>query len=373
VDAVGLVTKMGYLFLFDRKTGVPIFPIKEVNVNTESTMPGEKPWPTQPIPTKPEPFSRQGFKPEYFSNYSTEANNFIKDQIKLKGYNTGIYEPPSLQGSLILPTAHGGANWGGASVNLKTNIMFVNATDVPWFLALTENKNLKKNNALSGESLYKLYCGNCHGIDKKGVGIGPNISQKVKIYSVEKLQNIIKKGIEPMPSFKNLPNEQVNSIIAYLKGKKAEGSKLENITDYEGEPYGFSGYDFFYDQNKIPAVKPPLGTITAIDLNAGKLLWQVPLGENKKLLEMGIKNSGDFNRGGGIATAGNLIFIGATSDRKFRAFDQRNGKILWEYQLPGMASSIPSTFAINGMQYVTVAVSPEESTSFKGGYITFGL
>lgn len=373
IDAVGLVTKMGYLFMFERKTGKPIWPIKEVPVSTYSTMPGEKPWPTQPIPTKPEPFARQGYKPEYFSNYNLENNEYIKKQIAEKGYSTGIYEPPSLQGSLVLPSANGGANWGGASFNPKTGILFVNSNDIPWFLGLTENKNLKLNNHLPGESLYKLYCANCHGVDKKGLGMAPNISQKVKIYSVEKLQNIIKKGIEPMPSFKNLPNEQVNSIIAYLKGKVTTGSALPEKTDEEGEPYGFAGYDFFNDKNGIPAVKPPLGTLNAINLNSGKILWQVPLGENQKLAKMGIKNSGDFNRGGGIATAGGLIFIGATADKMFRAFDQKTGKILWKTQLPGMASSIPSTFAINGKQYVTVAVSPEESTKFKGGYITFGL
>ncbi len=373
IEAVGLVTKMGYTFLFNRRTGKPLFTIKEVPVSTKSSMPGEKPWPTQPIPTKPQPFARQGFKPEYFANYSPETEQFIKNEIKKNNYSTGVYEPPSLLGSLIVPSANGGANWGGASINPKTGVMFVNSNDLPWFLALTENKNLKKNNQFSGEKLYKIYCSSCHGTDKKGGALAPNISNKVKIYSNEKIKNIIIKGINPMPSFKNLPEQQINSIVAFLKETEMNfESTAKKYEDFE-EPYGFSGYNFFNDQNGIPAIKPPIGTLNAIDLNKGEIVWQVPLGENKNLAEMGIKNSGDFTRGGGIATAGGLILIGTTADRKFRAFDQKTGKTLWEKELPGTTTSIPSTYAINGKQFIVVAVSPEEITGFKGGYITFGL
>ena len=128
---------------------------------------------------------------------------------------------------------------------------------------------------------------------------------------------------------------------------------------------------FYLDANDDPAIKPPFGTMSAINLNTGEIVWQVPLGDYVKFKKKGIENTGSFNRGGGIATAGGLIFIGATEDEKFRAFDQRTGKIIWEYQLPGMASSIPSTYAINGKQYVVVAVSGNDK--FKGGYLAFAL
>jgi quinoprotein glucose dehydrogenase len=373
IDAVGIVTKMAYLYLFNRETGEPLFPIEEVPVDTISTMPGEKPWPTQPIPTKPAPFARQGFKPEYYSNATPTSTQYIKDEIKKHGYKTGIYEPPSVSGSLLVPTAHGGGNWGGASVNMKTNVLFVNSNDLPWYFALVENKGLVKNNNLPGATLFKMYCSGCHGIDKKGSVIAPDISEKVKVYPATKIENILMKGVGPMPSFKQLPAQQINNIISFLKGEATSDIHAAEKNMTSEEPYSFAGYDLYKDTSGIFAIKPPFGTLTAIDLNKGENLWQVPLGENDKLLKLGVKNSGDFNRGGGIATAGGLIFIGTTGDKKLRAFDQSNGKVLWEYVLPGVATSIPSTYSVKGKQYVTVAVSPDNGNKYKGGYVTFGL
>jgi quinoprotein glucose dehydrogenase len=176
-----------------------------------------------------------------------------------------------------------------------------------------------------------------------------------------------------MPSFKHLPEVQTNSIVSYLKGTDFSQMPKKNLKADENELYTFSGYDFFNDENGIPLIKPPYGTLTAIDLNSGEHLWQVPLGEDGRLKKLGISNSGTYNRGGCIATAGGIVFIGATMDRKFRAFDQSTGKILWEKELPGLATAIPATYEVNGKQLITIAVSPNSSTGYKGGYITFGI
>ncbi|MEJ1237238.1 PQQ-binding-like beta-propeller repeat protein [Chryseolinea sp. T2] len=368
VDAVALVTKMGYLFLFDRETGKSLFEVNEVPVDTVSRMPGEKPWPTQPLPANP-PFARQGYREELFGR----SSQWIKDEITKNKYKTGIYEPPSIDGSIILPTAHGGSNWGGAAVNPATNLLFVNATDMPWILKLTDLKQIRAANQRNPEVLFRTYCSSCHGMDKKGSGVGPDLTTRVQKYRNAQIASILEKGAPPMPSFKFLSKEQIAAIIAYVKDTVATQSFETAAIPENNEPYGFNGYNFYLDPEGHPAIAPPYGTLTSIDLNTGDIVWQVPLGEDPRLKKLGISNSGMFNRGGCIATAGGLIFIASTGDNMFRAFDQNTGKILWEQKLPGMASSIPSTYAIGDRQYVVLSVNAEPDNNFKGGYIAFAL
>ena len=368
IDAVALVTKMGFLFLFNRETGESLYGINEVAVDTVSTMPGEKPWPTQPIPVNP-PFARQGYQEKFFGRSSA----WIKEEITKNKYKTGIYQPPSMEGSIILPTMHGGANWGGASVNPETNRLFVNSTDMPLIFKLIDLKKIRAANQLNPEILFRSYCSNCHGADKKGGAIGPNLTSRVKNYNNERIAGIIQKGASPMPSFGFLSREQIAAIVAYVKDTVAQQSFETADIPQNNEPYGFNGYSFYLDPEGDPAIAPPFGTMSSIDLNTGDIVWQVPLGEDPKFKKMGIANSGMFNRGGGIATAGGLIFIGATGDNMLRAFDQNTGKVVWEYQLPGMASSIPSTYAVGNKQYVVVSVNGEQKNNFKGGYISFAL
>ncbi|KIC93708.1 PQQ-binding-like beta-propeller repeat protein [Flavihumibacter solisilvae] len=369
VDAVALVTKMGYLFLFNRETGESLFGINEVPVDTVSRMPGEKPWPTQPIPVNP-PFARQGYEEKFFGR----SAEWIRQEISKNKYKTGIYEPPSMEGSLILPTAHGGSNWGGASVNPETNTLFVNSTDIPWILKLTDLKEIRAANQTNPEILFRSYCSSCHGANRKGTGLAPDLTGRVTKYENAKIETILRNGAPPMPSFKFLSQQQIAAIVAYLKDTVVAQPSFETANIPENnEPYGFNGYNFYLDSAGHPAIAPPFGTLTAINLNTGAIVWQVPLGEDPEFKKMGIPNSGMFNRGGGIATAGGLIFIGATGDDKFRAFDQRTGKVLWEYQLPGMASSIPSTYAVGKRQFVVVAVNGKQENNFKGGYIAFAM
>jgi quinoprotein glucose dehydrogenase len=278
-----------------------------------------------------------------------------------------------MEGIIMLPTAHGGSNWGGASVNPETNRLFVNSTDIPMILKLTDLKKIRAANQLNPEILYRTYCSNCHGANKKGTGVGPDLTGRVKKYKNEQITSILRKGAPPMPSFKFLSQQQLASIVAFIKDTVAQQSFETANIPQNNELYGFNGYSFYLDTAGDPAIAPPFGTMTAIDLNTGDIVWQVPLGEDPKFIKMGVANSGMFNRGGGIATASGLIFIGATGDNMFRAFDQTTGKVLWKYQLPGMASSIPSTYAIGNKQYVVLSVNGEQQNNFKGGYIAFAI
>ncbi len=379
IDAVALATKLGYVFLFDRDSGKPLFPIEEIAVPTEGGLPGEKPWPTQPIPSKPEPFTRQGYKEAYYSDISEGNVERIKKDIADNGYQTGIYEPPTEKGSIVVPAAHGGSNWGGSSLNPKTGIMFINAVDMPWFVKMINlGDDMDEDKDLTGKSLFKMYCSSCHGMDKKGTEYGPNVVARGHSIPFQEFNSLLINGREPMPAFKQLTQGQRTKIIAFVKGlseeeSAAENNKLEKVTVTPPQPYTFSGYGFYNDAEGYPAIKPPWSTLSAVDLNKGELLWQVPLGQNKKLAEKGIHGTGSFTRGGGIATAGGLIFIASTSDQKFRSFDQNTGKVLWETQLPGTGQAVPSTYAIKDKQYVTIAVNPNPEANFNGGYVTYSL
>mgnify|MGYP000040393118 CR=1 FL=1 len=277
IDAVALVTKMGYLFMFNRETGESLFGVNEVPVDTASSMPGEKPWPTQPIPVNP-PFARQGYEEKFFGRSSP----WIKEEIAKNKYKTGIYQPPSMEGIIMLPTAHGGANWGGASVNPETKMLFVNSTDIPMILKLTDLKKIRAANQLNPEILFRTYCSNCHGADKKGTGVGPDLTGRVKTYKDEQIASILRKGAAPMPSFNFLSAEQIAAVVAFVKDTVAHHSFETADIPQNNEPFGFNGYSFYLDPEGDPAIAPPFGTMTAIDLNTGNIVWQVPLYGDRK-------------------------------------------------------------------------------------------
>jgi quinoprotein glucose dehydrogenase len=374
IDVVAQVTKQGFVFVFDRETGEPIFPINEMPV-PQSTLEGEASWPTQPIPTKPAPFARQ-------SNSLTEndISPFAENKTELladfKKYSKEIYAPGNLVGSILLPGFDGGAEWGGAAADPE-GILYVNANEMAWIHKM--NKTQKEENSANlsgGERLYTTYCRACHGSDRKGNPISNfpsllNIGAKMDRAAVT---NIISNGKGMMPGFTQLSADEKQAIVAFLFGDEKQEVASTSTSSHINLPYRSNGYNKFLDNKGLPAIAPPWGTLSAIDLNTGEYRWKIPLGHEPSLFEKGITGTGVENYGGPILTASGLLFIAATKDGMFRAFDKKTGKLLWETKLPAPGFATPSTYQVNGKQYIVIACGGTKLGTPKGNqYVAFAL
>jgi quinoprotein glucose dehydrogenase len=376
VDAVAQVTKTGYIFIFNRDTGEPIFPIEEQPV-PQSIVPGEQTWPTQPHPTKPEPFIRQLFADDDISTISPETYENVKN--RLTGVKRShMFEPPSLEGTMILPGFDGGGEWGGAAYDDHSGILYVNANEMAWILRLIPKAQGGNNSP--GRTVYINNCAACHGMNLQGsTGQFPSLDTIEKKLDSSAIAEQLMKGKGRMPAFSHLPGYQVKNLIAYLlkKEKKTDPNdhRAANVDENDDLPeYIGTGYNRFYDMNGYPAISPPWGTLNAIDLSAGKIVWSVPLGEFPELTARGIPRTGTENYGGPVVTSGGVIFIGASKDEKFRVFDKKTGKVLWETKLPAGGYATPCTYMVDGRQYVVIAAGGGKMGTKSGNlYIAFSL
>ena len=371
IEAVAQVTKQGHVFVFNRLTGEPFFPIEE-RAFPASDMPGEQTSPTQPIPTKPPPFTRQSFTANDLNPTVADREEVLK---LLSESRTGSpYLPITRQRTVIFPGTPGGAHWGGAAVD-QQGILYVPASEIPVVTSLIDAPQAKT--VTSGTQAYQLYCSSCHGADLKGDHSGTfpslvNISDRM---TEEELQQLLKKGRGMMPAFAHISEEERDGIISFLLGKEDANFEVADSAVLQAvSPYIHSGYDRWYDSNGFPVNAPPWGTLTAINLQSGELLWQVPLGEYAALTEKGIAPTGTDNHGGPLVTATGLIFIAATPDKKLRAYDKQNGTILWEMELPAAGYASPSTYAVNNKQYVVIACGGGKMRSKSGDkYVAFAI
>jgi quinoprotein glucose dehydrogenase len=383
VDAVAQISKQGFVFLLDRETGVPLFPVQEKPVPA-SQMPGEHSWPTQPFPEKPLPLCRQGFSESDITDISQAAHDYVLREAKK--YTWGdIYLPPSEQGTIEMPGFRGGGEWSGAAFDPETGVLYAGINDIPNIVRLIP-KTEKKQDALAGMAtaeagavLYSSHCAVCHGSDRKGNGSFPpllNVSARMQPAAA---LEILKSGKGMMPSFNTLPEVRRNAIVAFLfrlKGTYHEiGEKQESPPADQPKRYALKGYVQLLDSTGYPGVKPPWGTLNAVDLNTGELLWKVPVGGYAALAGKGLPNTGTQLLGGVMATAGGLLFIGASQDEKFRAIDEATGRTLWEYQLPAGGYATPATYEVNGKQYVVIAAGGggRQRTRSSDYYIAFAL
>ena len=286
IDAVAQVTKMGHLFLLDRETGKPLFPVEERPVR-QSTLEGERTWPTQPFPTRPPAYAVQGFDEDDITDLNPEAAAYVRENYLKKYGPSRLFDPPSLEGIIESPQFNGGTDWGGAAVDPRTGVLYVNASNEPEMIFMRPAR---------------------------------------------------------------------------------EGAS-------HSSPFVATGHREIFDPEGFPISRRPWGTLNAIDLNRGEILWQVPLGTYPELEKRGYPDTGTFNIGGPLVTAGGVIFIGATRDLRFRAFDKRSGEKLWEYQLETGANATPATYMVNGRQFIVVAAGGGGKSGTPPGdnYVAFAL
>ena len=472
VDAVAQTSKHGYVFVFDRMTGKPLFPIEE-RPFPASTVPGEVTSKTQPIPLAPAPYARQLLTADMLTTRTPEAHEWALDQFK-SFRSAGQFVPLSLdKQTVVFPGFDGGAEWGGPAVDPHSGVIYINANDLAWTGGLTENNG----DASPGEVVYQTQCAICHGGDR--AGNPPAFPSLVHIdhrLKQPQIAEVIHNGKGRMPGFPSLQDARLDQLMEYLNHAGSTPAKLTSVTpsggtdplggklyakncalchgedrlgapsNYPGllgvrsrltevqilntihngkgrmpgfskltsfdaaailrflgppiEPlpapatsdkrelaghappssatpkYRFTGYRKFLDPDGYPAVSTPWGTLNAIDLNTGNYLWKIPLGNYPELAAKGMADTGTENYGGPVVTAGGVLFIGATIfDRKLRAFDAKTGKLLWQGDLPFAGNATPSTYIIDGKQYIVIAASGARDPKGPQGaaYVAFAL
>ena len=361
IEAVAQITKTGHVFVLDRKTGAPLFPI-EYKRALASSLEGEKLSETQPIPVKPPAFSRQAFTEDMVTDRTPEAHAAVLAKLKALD-SKGLFTPPSLRGTVLFPGTDGGAEWGGAAFDPETALLYVNSNEQPWVIRMVSHQTT---------SLYKNNCASCHGDNRQGAP--PTFPSLVDIGTRRSRQDLIhfvNEGGGRMPAFDYL-GRNVDEIVDFLITGKDTGTVDQKAAeaDPNWQKYRNEGYILFRDPENYPPIKPPWGTLNAIDLNKGEIRWQIPFGQYPELVAKGMPDTGSDNYGGPVVTSSGLLFIGATSfDKKFRAFDKLTGKLLWETLLPAAGNATPSVYELNGREYVVIVCGGGKNEAPSGGSI----
>jgi quinoprotein glucose dehydrogenase len=382
IDAVVQTTKHGMVYIFDRETGKPVYPIEERPIDTNTTLVNEKIWPTQPIVSTPKPFVRQRFTANDLNPHLPDSS-VAKLKKELAGYRYGdMFMPPGKQTQVLLPGLDGGAEWGGPSYDPATGMLYVNANEMAWLLTMRDNKPAnaeRENYGQAGKRLYERHCVTCHGNDLKGSGNNPSLVNVQARYKDPDILSLINTGRRMMPAFKQLEEQEKEAIVSFIVASKEKQKKAfllapKPVDSFRNLPYGMTGYYKFLSPEGYPAISPPWGTLTAINLNTGEHVWKTTLGEYPELKAKGVPPTGTENYGSSVVTAGGLLFIAAARDGKLRAFNKYTGKLLWEYTLPAPGFATPAVYDVQGRQFIVIACGGGKlGTASSDSYVAFAL
>lgn len=361
VDAIAQITKTGHVWLLERETGKELFP-SEWRHMPRGTLPGEVTADSQRFPTVPKPFVRQQLTEADLTDRTPEAHASAL-KIFRENPTPDPWTPPNEKGIIIFPGVDGGGEYGGPAFDPETGLLYVNGNEMGWVLKIVPREET---------SLFKAYCAECHG--DRPTPRGPTLTDVAKRLTRDQIVNTIRTGTGRMPAFAQaLGDTAISELAEYLMSGREPKSMPRQVPTFV--KYRNQSFDIFLDHEGYPGIKPPWGTLSAIDLNSGETKWSIPFGEYPKLVAQGIKNTGSDNYGGAIVTRNGLLIIAATTyDNKIRAFDKSNGKLLWEAQLPAASNTTPSTYMVNGRQYIVVACGGGKNEAPSGGtYVAFSL
>jgi quinoprotein glucose dehydrogenase len=377
VDVVTCMGKSGHLFVLDRLTGKPIFPVR-LRRAPVSKLPGERTSPYQPDPELPEPISRSEFNPADITERTPEAREFVKKVVERSNY--GFFEPFTEGKPTLFIGSRGGAEWSGAAVDVPTGRLYV--TSNRWVSKITviandERERDPRHPPSAGEKHYQLHCAACHGPARAGIGVAPPLIGLKARSTDEEVLTIVAKGKGTMPPNVLLNDGEKKELLDFLFRRNQPPSRAVSGQAEDRPKYVFDGFNFLVDHEGYPGIKPPWGLLNCYDLSTGKASWRVPLGELEKLTAQGVPKTGSQNLGGASVTAGGLVFVAGTEDERLRAFDADTGAELWSAKLPFAGTAAPAIYEAGGKQYVVITATGGGRVGGASGagdaYVAFAL